>query len=700
MMMIEPKIDFKTSHGEELLLESVHYDVFIDGLMAKTAIIQNYKNPYDENIEAIYTFPLSVDAILLGVEIKINDRLLKGKIIEKSEAEERYEKAIDDGDRAIMIEKSSDGIYTVNIANLLSQDSISVIIEYTQLLVWKQNQVKWQLPTTIAPKYGNPAGLNLDDVTDPSISLLAENLFSFNMIVRGVLADSDIVAPSHQVDIDKNELNTKVTLKNDKDFMNKDIVFTFKTMKSKEERSFALLGKSLDGYSAIASFYPSFGSDFVKKSKSVTFVVDCSGSMNGVSINSAKTAMHKALELFNEGDSFNIIKFGSHYDSLFEKEVLATEENIAIARSMVNSLSADMGGTEMPSALQSAYNGHDNSRENSYLFLITDGEIYDHKNVIENAKRSEMAHFVVGVGYASDDALLKSVADETKGSYENVDPNEYMDTYIINQFKKIDTPKATHINITWAGETKFQHSPNIVFDGDTIYAYAEFDTVPFGDVELTYELENGNTYTNTTAITHDIMTEETSPSVISKIVFSKEMDRAFKENSDEKVINYSTDYQLFSELTNFILVDETTESEKPLTAPVMYKVDNMMVENCMIQYSMEEPEMCMKQSSESFVDECHDELVYPSFLENRVEDNQDLLANIPSYKYERYLLLFNDWFMKNGKLPIKIEQLQYMGIDEYQSVHDINNFIKALYEICDDKSALDEGFVQFLSATV
>ncbi len=511
------------------------------------------------------------------------------------------------------------------------------------------------------------------------------------MIVRGVLADSDILAPSHQIHVDKSELNTQVTLKND--FMNKDIVFTFKTTKSKEDRSFALLGKSLDGYSAIASFYPSFGSDFIKKSKSVTFVVDCSGSMSGVSINSARTAIYKALELFDEGDSFNIVKFGSQHETLFEKEVLATQDNIAIAKSMVNSLSADMGGTEMPSALQSAYNGHDNSKENSYLFLITDGEIYDHNNVIENAKRSEMAHYVVGVGYASDDALLKSVADETRGSYENVDPNEYMDEYIINQFKKMDTPKATNINIAWAEQTKFQHSPNIVFNGDTIYAYAQFDTAPFGDIELSYQLENGNTYTSKTTIKQDIMIDEKLPSVISKIVVSKEMNRAVKEDNDEKVIQYSTDYQLFSELTNYILVDETTESEKPLTAPVMYKVDNMMVDHCMSESLV----FSRKIPCEDFrIDECCDELVYPSFCENKVEDNQDLLAGIPLYKYERYLLLFNDWFMKNGNLPATIEQLKELGIDEYQSVHDIDNFIKALYAICDDKSALDEGFVQFL----
>ena len=129
--------------------------------------------------------------------------------------------------------------------------------------------------------------------------------------------------------------------------------------------------------------------------------------------------------MFTEEDSFNIIKFGSDHSSLFDHEVSATQKNLNIAKRMLRSLDANMGGTAMASALKSAYAGHTKTKDkDGSLFLITDGEIYDHKRVIKNAKRSEMAHFVVGVGYASDDPLLRKIASETRGSYENIDPNE------------------------------------------------------------------------------------------------------------------------------------------------------------------------------------------------------------------------------------------------------------------------------------
>ena len=696
--MTEPKITFATQDGRELLLEGVHYEVAIDGLMAATTIEQNYSNPYNTNIEAVYTFPLTPDAVLLGIEIRINERVLKGTIIEKSEAEAQYEEAVDEGNRAIMVEKDSDGIYTVNIANLLPDDKISVSIQYTQLLEWRQDQVKWSLPTTIAQKYGNPSGLGLDDVTDPAISLWAENLFGLSMTIRGVLADSRINAPSHVINIDKYEDHTQVTLKNEKDFMDKDIVFTFKTQKSREERSFALVGKDFDGYAAIASFYPSFGAGLPREPKSVTFVIDCSGSMSGVSIDRAKTALHKALDLFTEEDSFNIVSFGSHHSSLFDREVPATQKNINTAKRMVRSLDANMGGTEMAGALQAAYAGHSTAKEKKgYLFLITDGEIYDHYRVIENARKSEMAHYVVGVGYASDDALLKKLAIQTRGSYEGIDPNEKMDDYILNLFKKIDTPKAIDIKVKWPFTPKTEHSPGVVFDGDTLYAYAAFDTIPAGEAVLSYTLENGSRYRETVEIGQHQIGDENTPSVVSRIVIAKEIDelnanrhresyyRLDAESEEGKeIIRYSTKYQLFSELTNYILVDEVAQSEKPVDLPRMHRVENMVAENANM-YNVSSPGPSFEYSKSikmmaSYGTEEDSALEVSTFLRQetdhdtgtdsksdfdamfRNDDIDEIMDAIDPKEYDRSLQLFDHWFRIHRRLPGKKRELQEMGL--------------------------------------
>ena len=49
---------------------------------------QTYRNDEQVNIEAVYTFPLPLDAVLLDLQVEIGGRILKGVVVEKKAAEE------------------------------------------------------------------------------------------------------------------------------------------------------------------------------------------------------------------------------------------------------------------------------------------------------------------------------------------------------------------------------------------------------------------------------------------------------------------------------------------------------------------------------------------------------------------------------------------------------------------------------------
>ena len=81
------------------------------------------------------------------------------------------------------------------------------------------------------------------------------------------------------------------------------------------------------------------------------------------------------------------------------------------------------------------------------------------------------------------------------------------------------------------------------------------------------------------------------PSVVSKLVIAKEIEalnakrpqeRYYREETSseesKEIVALSTKYQLFSELTNYILVDEVAEDEKPVGLPEMHKVESMSVD--------------------------------------------------------------------------------------------------------------------------
>ena len=93
-------------NGERVALCDVSVTAALRDLLAEVTVTQTYRNDENVNIEAVYTFPLPLDAVLLDLSVTIGGRKLKGAVVEKKAAEERYEDAIADGNAAVMLEQA------------------------------------------------------------------------------------------------------------------------------------------------------------------------------------------------------------------------------------------------------------------------------------------------------------------------------------------------------------------------------------------------------------------------------------------------------------------------------------------------------------------------------------------------------------------------------------------------------------------
>lgn len=85
----------------------------MENLLCEVLVCQVHRNMEKINIETVYTFPLQLDAVLLDISIKIKTKMLKGVVIEKSEAEDKYEEAITDEVIAKYIELQANKSETV-----------------------------------------------------------------------------------------------------------------------------------------------------------------------------------------------------------------------------------------------------------------------------------------------------------------------------------------------------------------------------------------------------------------------------------------------------------------------------------------------------------------------------------------------------------------------------------------------------------
>ena len=79
----------ESSSGEKLVFPLKHTEVLakIAGNLSRVEVTHCFENPFTKPLEAIYVFPLPDVAAVDDMEIKIGDRVIKGNIKKREEAQ-------------------------------------------------------------------------------------------------------------------------------------------------------------------------------------------------------------------------------------------------------------------------------------------------------------------------------------------------------------------------------------------------------------------------------------------------------------------------------------------------------------------------------------------------------------------------------------------------------------------------------------
>ena len=281
--------------------------------------------PGTGHIEAVYTFPLPVDAVLLRFSVEIGDRTMAGTVIAKTEAERRYEDAITDGDAAVLLEQPHPGLYTASVGNLAPGETATVRFRYGLLLRWNGDLVRLAMPTTIAPRYGDPSAGGLEPHQEPEFAFDAERSFRLRVAVSGVLQGARWASPSHDIAVTPDRERTVIEIARPA-VMDRDCVLEARAA-SADSRG--LLDRDGGDWVVLASFRPEIP-DLGESGthRCLKIVVDCSGSMSGDSIEQVRIAGERILDGLRPGDLFDIVAFGLITDG----EVWDTDATVTEAR--------------------------------------------------------------------------------------------------------------------------------------------------------------------------------------------------------------------------------------------------------------------------------------------------------------------------------------------------------------------------------
>ncbi|MHB9030287.1 MAG: VIT and vWA domain-containing protein [Candidatus Latescibacterota bacterium] len=560
-----------SSNGDMVPLEGVGIEAVLRDLLGEVAVTQTYRNKEQTNIEAVYTFPLPPHAVLLRLAVRIGDRELDGMVVERKKAEDQYEDAITDGDTAVLLEEDQPGMFTMNVGNLLPGEAMTVQFTYSFLCRWQCDSLRFHLPTTIAPRYGNPAAAGLQPHQEPAISLLHRNEYTLSIRIAGMLQDSLFECPTHRIK-SRREENALVVLLAEKEPMDRDFILIL-TPEGTPQDSLVWEPEGDDSV-LLATFRPRIPAATSPAPVNLKIVTDCSGSMGGDSIAQARNALHSIMESLQPDDSFTIIAFGNSQRVLFDTLTPAGKDHVRQAQQFIQSLDADLGGTEIGAALSAAYRILSPEGNHADILLITDGEVWNSDEIIREAKESGHRIFTVGVGSSVSEAFVRELAESTGGACELVSPREGMAEGIVRHFQRIHTPRSDDVSISWPGTPieVFPEKINTVFDGDTVHVYAKLKGHPTGTATLKALMPDGVAIQQQTEARLLYGISERSEGILARMYAST----CVPTMSNTKVAaELACRYRIISKYTSYIVVHLRAE-DKAEGLPELRRVPNML----------------------------------------------------------------------------------------------------------------------------
>ena len=188
-------------------------------------------------------------------------------------------------------------------------------------------------------------------------------------------------------------------------------------------------------------------------------LVDCSGSMQGDSIEAAKSAIHSILQELNSDDLISYSRFGDDVSHDLSSLRTCTPATVHFVASAISKTEANLGGTELNDALISTFNdikGPSLATQKPSVLLITDGDVWDVEAVVKASAEAGQRVFAIGVGSSPAESLLRDLAEKTGGACELVSPNEDISAAIMRMFRRMRGAQAAQLKVEWSGNPDWQ----------------------------------------------------------------------------------------------------------------------------------------------------------------------------------------------------------------------------------------------------
>ncbi len=586
----------------------------ISGFVARVNVVQEFQNDAQKKIEAVYMFPLPHQAAVDGMTLQVGDHTVQGAIRKREEAQAIYTAAKQAGHVTALLNQERPNIFTQSVANIEPGAAVTVTLSYVEILEYDAGSYEFVFPMVVAPRY-NPSGQAKSSDRKSVLSVVRDADKISAPVVEGarsghdvsVEVDLDAGVPIQAVESKLHAVDTElrsahsahVQLRQRNEIPNRDFILRYNVAGPAiadallTHRAAAARGAATppSGYFTFILQPPEHVGGEDVTPKEIVFLLDTSGSMEGLPIEKAKQIITLALDDLSPSDTFNIITFAGETHVLFSQPVYGSAENIQRAKRFVAGRYGN-GGTEMMAAIKAALAPSDSQDHVRIVCFLTDGEVGNDEQIISEVQNHPKARvFSFGIGTSVNRYLLSKVAEVGHGEANFVvvgnAQSEATDSETAAKkfFQRVRAPMLTDITLDWGKLPVSDVSPSHpvdLFGAKPIVITGKYTGAAKGTLTL-HGMRRGIPYSREIAV--NLPEAKSQNASLATLWARRRIDELsardymglqtgnMKTELKQEITQLGIDYSIMTPFTSFVAVEFASQTGTNAPAKVVVPVD-------------------------------------------------------------------------------------------------------------------------------
>lgn len=554
-------------------LSSTEVDVAILDLTAEYTIRHMFRNTGEEAIEAVYSFPIPLDAAFIAMAATLAGECRQAQVLPARQASLTYDDAISEGDSAVLVEQVEPGLLCVNLGNLKPAETGEIELRFAAPLRIADRTARFSLPLVHRPRYGRSS---LDEIVEPGHDFAVEHPMQATIRVSGLLAEAAVQCASHPARFSRNE--GALTLELPHAMLDRDVVINFEL-----ESDLAPTGRLIaDGTDTIGmfSFVVPVSETAEARPLDLCVVMDGSLSMSGDAIAQSRAALQAVTAALHEHDRIQGLRFGSSVVPMFRRPLRATAKVREALDALRETIDSNLGGTEIGTALEQAIRGLVAVRHegrNAAIVLVTDGAVQPGEVVSAEAAAlaAGIRIFVVAVGSSAGADVLAPLAEATGAVLERAVPAEPIDACVMRQFRRARERAPVSIETDWSIQGARPLPVGVCYPGDAVTALAFLPGSAGGDAHVRIA------GSELSELRFTVSRLETMPALRSLAGQT-----GYRHATETDRQSLAVRYGLLTPETSAVLVKTRAEGDKIDKLPIVRPVEHMVPEGLIASRAM------------------------------------------------------------------------------------------------------------------